>query len=129
MATLKGSKQKKFGLLAEYDSAAAIFKACEKVRDAGYKRWDSYTPFPVHNLDRAMGLSPSVLPWIVLLAEAPAPLTAAPNPPRPTASAAPTDVALIVALSCASMRMSPVAAVTPASTFLTKAAMSLSTSL
>jgi hypothetical protein len=58
-------KIKKFGLLAEYESAAAIFKACEKVRDAGYKRWDSHTPFPVHNLDKAMGLKPSVLPWIV----------------------------------------------------------------
>lgn len=65
MATSKGSKHKKFGLLAEYDSAAAIFKACEKIRDAGYKRWDSFTPFPVHNLDRAMGLPPSVLPYIV----------------------------------------------------------------
>jgi hypothetical protein len=61
----KASKKKKFGVLAEYDSAAAIFKACEKVRDAGYKRWDSYTPFPVHNLDKAMGLKPSVLPWVV----------------------------------------------------------------
>lgn len=58
-------KKKKFGLLAEYDSAAAIFHACEKIRDAGYKRWDSYTPFPVHNLDKAMGLRPSVLPFIV----------------------------------------------------------------
>ena len=58
----KSSKKvKKFGLLAEYDSAAAIFAACEKVRDAGYKRWDSYTPFPVHNLDKAMGIKPSVL--------------------------------------------------------------------
>ena len=61
----KGSKTKQFGLLAEYDSAAAIFKACEQVRDAGYKRWDSYTPFPVHNLDKAMGIKPSVLPFIV----------------------------------------------------------------
>ena len=68
MAKTKGSKKKKkFGLLAEYESAAAIFKACEKVRDAGYKRWDSYTPFPVHNLDKAMGLKPSVLPWIVFV--------------------------------------------------------------
>lgn len=63
----KASKQKKFGVLAEYDSAAAIFKACEKVRDAGYKRWDSYTPFPVHNLDKAMGLKPSVLPFVVFV--------------------------------------------------------------
>ncbi len=61
----KSKKIKTFGLLAEYESAADIFHACEKIRDAGYKRWDSYTPFPVHNLDKAMGLKPSVLPWIV----------------------------------------------------------------
>jgi hypothetical protein len=59
------AKAKKFGLLAEYDTPAAVFKACEKIRDAGYKRWDSHTPFPVHNLDKAMGLKPSVLPFIV----------------------------------------------------------------
>ena len=59
------SKPKTFGLLAEYESASAVYHACEKVRDAGYRRWDSYTPFPVHNLDKAMGLKPSVLPWIV----------------------------------------------------------------
>jgi len=56
---------KKFGILAEYETPRAVFKACEKVRDAGYVRWDSYTPFPVHNLDKAMGLKPSMLPWIV----------------------------------------------------------------
>jgi hypothetical protein len=59
------SKPKTFGLLAEYESASAVYHACEKVRDAGYRRWDSYTPFPVHNLDKAMGIKPSVLPWIV----------------------------------------------------------------
>jgi len=56
---------KKFGMLAEYDTPAEIFHACEMVRDAGYTRWDSYTPFPVHNLDKAMGLPVSILPWIV----------------------------------------------------------------
>ncbi len=59
------AKPKTFGLLAEYDTPKAVFKACEKVRDAGYQRWDSYTPFAVHNLDKAMGLKPSMLPWIV----------------------------------------------------------------
>ena len=57
---------KLYGLLAEYDSAASIFSACEKVRDAGFKKWDACTPFCVHNLDKAMGLKPSFLPWIVL---------------------------------------------------------------
>ncbi|MEZ4451169.1 MAG: DUF3341 domain-containing protein [Nannocystaceae bacterium] len=64
----KYSKKKVFGLLAEYDTAHAIFHACEKVRDAGYQKWDSYTPFPVHNLDKAMGLKPSLLGWIVFAA-------------------------------------------------------------
>lgn len=55
-----------WGVLAEYASAKDIFHACEKVRDAGYRKWDSYTPYPVHNLDRAMGLPASKLPWVVL---------------------------------------------------------------
>jgi hypothetical protein len=59
--------RKTYGLLAEYDTAAAIYHACEKVRDAGYSRWDSHTPFPVHNLDKAMGLPASRLPWLVLI--------------------------------------------------------------
>ncbi|HXW60336.1 MAG TPA: DUF3341 domain-containing protein [Myxococcota bacterium] len=59
-------EKKEIGLLASYDSPQAIFHACEQIRDAGFKRFDSYTPFPVHNLDKAMGLGPSYLPWIVL---------------------------------------------------------------
>jgi hypothetical protein len=60
--------KKEIGMLAEYDSPQAIFHACEEIRDAGFRRFDSYTPFPVHNLDKAMGLGPSYLPWFVLLA-------------------------------------------------------------
>lgn len=56
------------GLLAEYDSPAAIYHACEQIRDSGFRRFDSYTPFPVHGLDKAMGLGPSYLPWMVLAA-------------------------------------------------------------
>lgn len=56
-----------YGLLAEYESAAAIYHAAERVRDAGYKRWDCHTPFPVHGLDKAMGLKPSPLGWIALV--------------------------------------------------------------
>ena len=55
-----------WGLLAQYEDPHAVFVACEKVRDAGYENWDSCTPFPVHGLDKAMGLKPSKLPWVVL---------------------------------------------------------------
>ena len=44
------------GLLLELGSAAELARACERVRDAGYTRWDAHSPFPVHGLDRAMGL-------------------------------------------------------------------------
>lgn len=55
------------GLLGEFLSPAALYSACERVRDAGYTRWDAHSPFPVHGLDRAMGLGRSRLPWIVLV--------------------------------------------------------------
>ena len=53
-------------LLAEFESAHDLLKAAEKVRDAGYKKWDCHTPVPVHGLDRAMGLRRTILPWICL---------------------------------------------------------------
>ena len=52
-------------LLAEYDTAADVVHAAEKVRDAGYKNWDTHTPFPIHGMDKAMGLKDSNLGLIV----------------------------------------------------------------
>lgn len=54
-----------YGLLAEYDTPAALIRAARLVRDAGFRRWDTYTPFPVHGIEPAMGIKPTVLPWIV----------------------------------------------------------------
>lgn len=53
--------------LAEFETPGQVMHAAEKVRDAGYARWDVHTPFPVHGMDKAMGLSDSVLGWIVLI--------------------------------------------------------------
>ncbi len=33
-----------------------IFKAVDKIRTSGYKLHDVYTPYPVHGLDKAMGM-------------------------------------------------------------------------
>lgn len=54
-------------MLAEFDTAGACLHAAEKLRDGGYKYFDAHTPFPVHGMDRAMGMSDSKLGWIVLL--------------------------------------------------------------
>jgi hypothetical protein len=53
-------------IVAEFDSAHDVLHAAEKVRDAGYKKWDTHTPFPVHGMDKAMGLGDSRLGWIVI---------------------------------------------------------------
>lgn len=51
--------------LAEFDSTQAIIHAAEKVRDAGYKNFDTHTPFPIHGMDAAMGMKDSKLGPIV----------------------------------------------------------------
>jgi hypothetical protein len=53
-------------ILAEFESAHDVVHAAETVRDAGYVNWDAHTPFPVHGLDKAMGLRDSRLGWIVI---------------------------------------------------------------
>ena len=56
-----------YGILAEFGTPAELYHACERVRDAGFTKWDAHTPFPVHGISRAMGLRRSLLPWIVLV--------------------------------------------------------------
>ncbi len=55
-----------FGVLAQFDDPSALMQAARGVRDAGYTRWDCYTPFPVHGLDQAMGMRDTRVPWVVL---------------------------------------------------------------
>ena len=50
-------------MLAQFDTPADFLRAAEKVRDAGYRDWDTYSPFPVHGMDAAMGLSNSRVGW------------------------------------------------------------------
>ncbi|MBU6401566.1 MAG: DUF3341 domain-containing protein [Verrucomicrobia bacterium] len=52
-----------YGVLAEFDTAADIIHAASKVRDAGFRRWDVFTPFPVHGMNEAMGLRGSKVGW------------------------------------------------------------------
>jgi len=57
---------KSYGLIAMFDSPTEIMHAAEKVRDAGYKFWDVITPFPIHGMDRAMGMRRSTVPRVSL---------------------------------------------------------------
>lgn len=65
-ASTSTSTKTPFGIVAEFESASELYHAAEKVRDAGFKRWDVHTPFPIHGMDKAMGLKKSWLSAVVL---------------------------------------------------------------
>jgi len=54
--------------MAEFGNEHDLLHAAEKVRDAGYTKTDAFTPFPVHGIDHALGIKPTILPFIVLCA-------------------------------------------------------------
>lgn len=58
--------EKLFALIAEFRDVDGVYLAAQKVRDAGYRLWDVHSPFPIHGIDKAMGIRPTILPWIVL---------------------------------------------------------------
>ncbi len=62
-----GEPQIPIGLLAQFETAADIKRAAARVRDAGYKHWDVFTPFPIHGLDDAMGLRGSRVGWFTFI--------------------------------------------------------------
>jgi hypothetical protein len=52
-----------YAIMAEFESPAAILHAAGKVRENGFSRWDVFTPFPIHGMDRAMGIKNSKVGW------------------------------------------------------------------
>lgn len=55
-----------WGMMGLFETPADLYHACEELRDAGYKGLDAMTPFPVHGLEKALGLPPTRLPFFVL---------------------------------------------------------------
>jgi hypothetical protein len=57
-----------YGLLAEFANPDALVAAAGRVRDAGYRDVDAYTPFPVEGLADALELRHTGVPPIFLIA-------------------------------------------------------------
>jgi len=55
-----------FGLAALFDTPDKIIKAAEAAKSAGYRKFDVNTPYPVHGMDKAMGLKPSTVGFVTL---------------------------------------------------------------
>lgn len=56
-----------YGVMAEFEDVDTLLHAAIGVRKAGYTQWDCMTPFPVHGLNQAMGIRPTILPLLVLV--------------------------------------------------------------
>ena len=64
-ARLEERSNQHVGLLAEFTDPGALVHAVEGLRERGYSRLDTFSPFPIHGMDRAMGLPVSKLGFLV----------------------------------------------------------------
>jgi hypothetical protein len=55
-----------YGLLAEFRSPAEVVAAARRVKEAGYKKVDGYSPYPIEDLSEALHFHHSPLPAMVL---------------------------------------------------------------
>jgi len=55
-----------YGIMAEFDSATALVEAARKIHQAGYKKFDAYSPFPIEGLAEEIG-SRNDVPLVVLI--------------------------------------------------------------
>lgn len=66
-STPTGPTSRLVGVLAEFSSPDSLVHACDQARQAGIRRMDAYSPFPVHGIDPAIGIRRTRLPFLVLV--------------------------------------------------------------
>lgn len=54
------------GVVARFGRPGDLVEAASRLRDAGYRRFDVYSPFPIHGMERAIGLGRSKVPMFTL---------------------------------------------------------------
>jgi hypothetical protein len=57
---------KPYGVIAEFSTPGDLLRAAQKVREEGYNKWDVFSPFPIHGIDKLMGLKNSLVGWVAL---------------------------------------------------------------
>lgn len=67
MGVYESDEQEVYGVLAEYTDPGALMHAADGVYKAGYRKFDAHSPFPIHGMDKAMGLGNSKVGFICLL--------------------------------------------------------------
>ncbi|HKE23221.1 MAG TPA: DUF3341 domain-containing protein [Bryobacteraceae bacterium] len=54
-------------LIATFSDPDRLIRAVRNIRRKHIRIYDVYTPYPVHDLDEAMGIRRSRLPWVTLM--------------------------------------------------------------
>jgi hypothetical protein len=55
-----------YGVMGEFENPTALVEATRRTYDAGYRRFDSYSPFPIHETFEAMHIEDRRVPLLVL---------------------------------------------------------------
>ena len=55
-----------YGVMATFRGPAGLLAGVERLRAIGYRRFDTYSPFPIHGMDQAMGLGRSKIPLFTM---------------------------------------------------------------
>lgn len=61
-----GRTKELFGITALFDNPDSIIKAAKRVVKEGYKKFDVNTPYPIHGMDKALGLKNSKVGFFTL---------------------------------------------------------------
>src|ERR1700724_2595250 len=56
-----------YGVMAEFDSAQALVDAAHATHQAGYRKIDAYSPFPIEGLAEEIGFHRDEVPLVVLI--------------------------------------------------------------
>ncbi len=55
------------GYMCEVENPKQLIDLAKKVNDFGYVKYDTYSPFPVHGIEKAMGIKRSIVPILSLI--------------------------------------------------------------
>ncbi|MDY0884426.1 DUF3341 domain-containing protein [Dongia soli] len=55
-----------FGLMAEFDRPESLIEAVKRSRDAGFRRIDAYSPFPIEELAEVLDFRDRRVAWLTL---------------------------------------------------------------
>jgi hypothetical protein len=64
---MKASRLPIYGFMAEFDNPTDLVNAAKRTHSEGYRDIDAFSPLPIGELDEALGIKRTILPWLVFL--------------------------------------------------------------